>query len=378
MTPAVRSSATRSCHPRRAAGPLGARRGRRHRAVRRLRGADRDRPVAGPPGGLERQTLEAGVHSGRRAGGTTVVFSRSLGQTARGHACGAVTPGAPAVGLASPRPAVLARPGPTVDPTAPGRRAPHRDAVPSGHQPGSGPLPVLLDPYGGPHAQRCCRRGTPTWSPSGSPTKASRWSSSTAAARRAGGRLGAHVPGDFATPVLEDQVEALHAAAASCAATWTLDGSPSGAGRSAATWPPWPCCARPDVFHAAVAGAPVTDCSLYDTHYIERYLGQPARRPDNYERCSLLGRRPQAERPLMLIHGLADDNVVVAHSLRLSAALPAAGRPHSVLPLTGVTHMASARGGGREPAAAGAGLPAGRPGRRRLDRPAAPARGSAL
>jgi dipeptidyl-peptidase-4 len=41
------------------------------------------------------------------------------------------------------------------------------------------------------------------------------------------------------------------------------------------------------------------------------------------------------------VHGLADDNVVVAHSLRLSGALLAAGRPHSVLPLTGVTHMAT-------------------------------------
>jgi dipeptidyl-peptidase-4 len=46
------------------------------------------------------------------------------------------------------------------------------------------------------------------------------------------------------------------------------------------------------------------------------------------------------ERPLMLIHGLVDDNVVVAHTLRLSSALLAAGRPHTVLPLSGVTHMA--------------------------------------
>jgi dipeptidyl-peptidase-4 len=46
-------------------------------------------------------------------------------------------------------------------------------------------------------------------------------------------------------------------------------------------------------------------------------------------------------RPLLLVHGLADDNVVSAHTLRLSAALLAAGRPHQVLPLTGVTHMAS-------------------------------------
>ena len=46
-------------------------------------------------------------------------------------------------------------------------------------------------------------------------------------------------------------------------------------------------------------------------------------------------------RPLMIIHGLADDNVVVAHSLRLSSALLAAGYPHTVLPLSGVTHLAS-------------------------------------
>lgn len=44
---------------------------------------------------------------------------------------------------------------------------------------------------------------------------------------------------------------------------------------------------------------------------------------------------------MMIIHGLADDNVVVAHSLRLSSALLAAGYPHSVLPLSGITHLAS-------------------------------------
>ena len=45
------------------------------------------------------------------------------------------------------------------------------------------------------------------------------------------------------------------------------------------------------------------------------------------------------ERPILLIHGLADDNVVVAHSLRFSRALLEAGRPHRFLPLSGVTHM---------------------------------------
>jgi dipeptidyl-peptidase-4 len=96
---------------------------------------------------------------------------------------------------------------------------------------------------------------------------------------------------------------------------------------------------RPDVFHAAVAGAPVTDWRLYDTHYTERYLGHPTEEPDNYVHNSLLADAAKLERPLMLIHGLADDNVVAAHTLRLSSALVAAGRPHTVLPLSGVTHM---------------------------------------
>jgi dipeptidyl-peptidase-4 len=96
---------------------------------------------------------------------------------------------------------------------------------------------------------------------------------------------------------------------------------------------------RPDVFHAAIAGAPVTEWRLYDTHYTERYLGDPGQNAAAYDRASLLGDAAALTRPLLLIHGLADDNVVAAHTLRLSAALLAAGRPHSVLPLSGVTHM---------------------------------------
>ena len=96
---------------------------------------------------------------------------------------------------------------------------------------------------------------------------------------------------------------------------------------------------RPDVFHAAVAGAPVTDWRLYDTYYTERYLGDPAENAGGVRRMLAARRRAQLSRPLLLIHGLADDNVVVAHTLRLSSALLAAGRPHTVLPLSGVTHM---------------------------------------
>ena len=96
---------------------------------------------------------------------------------------------------------------------------------------------------------------------------------------------------------------------------------------------------RPDTFHAAIAGAPVTEWRLYDTHYTERYLGDPAKNAHRYDRASLLDDAPALSRPLLLIHGLADDNVVAAHTLRLSSALLAAGRQHSVLPLSGVTHM---------------------------------------
>jgi dipeptidyl-peptidase-4 len=96
---------------------------------------------------------------------------------------------------------------------------------------------------------------------------------------------------------------------------------------------------RPDVFHAAIAGAPVTEWRLYDTHYTERYLGDPNEHPEVYDANSLIPLARDLTRPLLLIHGLADDNVVAAHTLQLSSALLAAGRPHEVLPLVGVTHM---------------------------------------
>ena len=98
---------------------------------------------------------------------------------------------------------------------------------------------------------------------------------------------------------------------------------------------------RPDKFHAAIAGAPVTDWRLYDTHYTERYLGDPVRNAQAYESCSAITAASHLERPLLLIHGLSDDNVVSAHTLRLSKALFERGRQHNVLPLTGITHMAA-------------------------------------
>ena len=140
--------------------------------------------------------------------------------------------------------------------------------------------------------------------------------------------------------VLEDQVDALHAVAETVPDMdltrvgirgWSFGGYLAALA----------VLRRPDVFHAAVAGAPVTDWALYDTHYTERYLGTPEDNPDRYAAASIIDDASKLERPLLLIHGLADDNVVAAHTLRLSSALLAAARPHAVLPLSGVTHMTS-------------------------------------
>jgi dipeptidyl-peptidase-4 len=220
------------------------------------------------------------------------------------------------------------------------RRLPTAILLPAGHERGT-PLPVLLDPYGGPHAQRVIQaRGAFTSSQwfadqgfavvvidgRGTPGRGAAWERSV------------HL--DLATPVLDDQVEALAAAAEVepdldltrvAIRGWSFGGYLAALA----------VLRRPDVFHAAVAGAPVTDWRLYDTFYTERYLGHPDTEPDAYARTSLLPDAPKLTRPLLLVHGLADDNVVSAHTLQLSAALLAAGRPHQVLPLTGVTHMAS-------------------------------------
>ncbi len=200
-------------------------------------------------------------------------------------------------------------------------------------------LPVLLDPYGGPGAQRALKNYRPhlvsQWFADhgfvvivadgrGTPGRNPRWER--------------QIWGDVADPVLEDQLVALDSAASEFD---VLDLSRVGirgwsfGGYLAAL----AVLRRPDRFHAAIAGAPVTDWRLYDTHYTERYLGHPDISPINYQRTDLLADAANLKRPLMLIHGLADDNVVAAHTLQLSTALLAAGRPHRVLPLTGVTHM---------------------------------------
>ncbi|MBY0528550.1 MAG: S9 family peptidase [Gemmataceae bacterium] len=96
---------------------------------------------------------------------------------------------------------------------------------------------------------------------------------------------------------------------------------------------------KPDVYKAAVAGAPVTDWHDYDTHYTERYMGVPDKEDPAYKEGSLLTHAGKLKVPLLLIHGTADDNVYFRHTLRLSDALFKEGKDFEVLPLSGLTHM---------------------------------------
>ena len=96
---------------------------------------------------------------------------------------------------------------------------------------------------------------------------------------------------------------------------------------------------RPDVFKAAVAGAPVADWQDYDTHYTERYLGLPRQNAEGYRKSSVLTYCPDLRVPLLVVHGTADDNVYFVHSLKLTDALFRAGRPYEFLVLPGFTHM---------------------------------------
>jgi dipeptidyl-peptidase-4 len=95
---------------------------------------------------------------------------------------------------------------------------------------------------------------------------------------------------------------------------------------------------RPDVFRAAVAGAPVTDWTLYDTAYTERYMKTPAGNPDGYRATSALTHAARLERPLLVLHGITDDNVHFAHTLALVEALYVAGKRAEVITLS-ATHM---------------------------------------
>ncbi len=95
---------------------------------------------------------------------------------------------------------------------------------------------------------------------------------------------------------------------------------------------------RPDVFQAGVAGAPPTDWTLYDTAYTERYLKLPAENPEVYRRSSALTYAERLARPLLILHGITDDNVHFAHTLAFTEALYLAGNRAELVTLS-ATHL---------------------------------------
>ncbi len=96
--------------------------------------------------------------------------------------------------------------------------------------------------------------------------------------------------------------------------------------------------AHPGVFAAGIAGAPVTKWELYDTHYTERYLGDPRVVPEVYTRANAMADAAKMTDPLLLIHGMADDNVVFENSSALIGRMQANAVPFEMMLYPGYTH----------------------------------------
>jgi dipeptidyl-peptidase-4 len=94
----------------------------------------------------------------------------------------------------------------------------------------------------------------------------------------------------------------------------------------------------PEAYSAYVSGAPVTDWSLYDTHYTERFMGKPQDEADAYARASVLPRLKNVKRPLLILHGMADDNVTFDNSTSAFDALQAASIPFETMVYPGQKH----------------------------------------
>jgi len=103
--------------------------------------------------------------------------------------------------------------------------------------------------------------------------------------------------------------------------------------------------AAPDGLYAAgIVGAPVTKWELYDTHYTERYLGNPARDPKTYQASDALADALKIKQPFLLLHGMSDDNVVFENSSMLADELQAADHPFDMMFYVGQTHRIAGDG----------------------------------
>ena len=99
--------------------------------------------------------------------------------------------------------------------------------------------------------------------------------------------------------------------------------------------------ADPGLYAAGIAGAPVTKWELYDTHYTERYMGTPQADAEAYAKSDAIADAPKIEDPLLLIHGMADDNVVFENSSELISMLQGEAVPFEMMLYPGYTHRVS-------------------------------------
>ncbi|MGB6135746.1 MAG: DPP IV N-terminal domain-containing protein, partial [Shewanella sp.] len=94
----------------------------------------------------------------------------------------------------------------------------------------------------------------------------------------------------------------------------------------------------PDYFKAAISGAPVTDWRLYDTHYTERYMGNPDTNKQGYDASSILPYVKNYQSGLLMYHGMADDNVLFENSTRVYKALQDEGKLFQMMDYPGSKH----------------------------------------
>jgi len=100
----------------------------------------------------------------------------------------------------------------------------------------------------------------------------------------------------------------------------------------------------PGVYAAAVAGAPVSDWQLYDTHYTERYLGDPKADPASYAGSAAVADASKIRDPLLLIHGMADDNVFLDNATKVAAEMQRTATPFEMMFYPGQTHRVGGPG----------------------------------
>lgn len=287
-----------------------------------------------PEIGVTRVSHEPGEHGGNASGHTLVLSSH----TEAGRSIRVTRPGAADTAIQSfeAEPKLI----PRITWLSLGDREIRAALIlPTWYESGAANLPILMCPYGGPSGQLVTRARhfwfcEAQWfadcgfaviiaDGSGTPGRGPAWEH--------------EVYGDTLSTVIEDQVTVLKRVTEQFpnldAQRVGIRGWSFGGTLAAAA-----VIRRPDIFHAAISGAAPSDQRLYDTYFKERYLGHPDHSPENYLRSSPINEASSLTRPLLLVHGMADDNVVVAHTLRMSSALLKAGRPHQVLPLSNSGH----------------------------------------